>query len=129
MNVRTTAYWITTVVIALAFFSGGAANLFHAEASLKGMLELGYPAYFLSVLGTWKLLGAAALVAPRTPRLKEWAYAGIAFDLTGASASHLAAGHPAIKAIIPLALLALALASWALRPPARVLGELKRQPI
>ncbi|MGZ5970135.1 MAG: DoxX family protein, partial [Polyangiales bacterium] len=93
-----------------------------------GMGKLGYPAYFATILGTWKLLGAVAIVAPRYPRLKEWAYAGIMFDLTGASLSHLASGDPAGKVVTPLVLLGLAAASWALRPSKRVLGTILAEP-
>jgi uncharacterized membrane protein YphA (DoxX/SURF4 family) len=87
------------------------------------MAALGYPAYFVTILGAWKLLGGLALLAPRLPRLKEWAYAGIAFDLTGAAFSHAAVGHPAAKVIAPLVILGLAAASWALRPASRRLGS------
>jgi len=94
-----------------------------ADEPLRGMAALGYPAYFVTILGAWKLLGGLALLAPRLPRLKEWAYAGIAFDLTGAAFSHAAVGHPAAKVIAPLVILGLAAASWALRPASRRLGS------
>jgi hypothetical protein len=71
------------------------------------------------VLGGWKLLGAAALLAPRLALLKEWAYAGIAFDLSGAAFSHAAIGHPAAKVAVPAVLLAIAACSWGLRPESR----------
>ena len=119
MNARIIAYWTATVLLALALSSGGAASVARAEPNVRGMAELGYPAYLLLVLGIWKLLGAVALVAPRLPLLKEWAYAGIAFDLSGAAVSHAAIGHPASKVAVPLVLLALAAGSWALRPASR----------
>lgn len=81
MNVRTAGYWTTTTITALAFLSGGVAYLSGADASVRGMAELGYPAYFVTILGAWKALGGVVILAPRLPRLKEWAYAGIAFDL------------------------------------------------
>jgi hypothetical protein len=84
------------------------------------MRALGYPAYFLTILGVWKVLSAPALLAPRLPRLKEWAYAGIFFDLTGAAASHAFSGESPGKIAAPLVLLLIAAASWALRPPSRV---------
>ena len=90
---RTAGYWISTGIIALAFGSGGVAYLAGGEEQLRGMAELGYPAYFVTILGVWKVLGALAIVTPRFPRLREWAYAGIAFDLIGAAASHAAVGH------------------------------------
>jgi uncharacterized membrane protein YphA (DoxX/SURF4 family) len=122
-KVRSAGYWTATTLIALAFLSGGAAYLFRVEEPLAGMAALGYPAYFVTLLGIWKVLGGLAILAPRLPRLKEWAYAGIAFDLTGAAFSHLAVGDPAVKAIVPLVLLGIAAASWALRPAGRRLGD------
>jgi uncharacterized membrane protein YphA (DoxX/SURF4 family) len=83
---------------------------------------LGYPAYVLWIIGIWKILGAITLVVPGFLRLKEWAYAGIVFELSGAIASLAACGRTA-DLIAPLFLLGLALASWALRPPSRTFGE------
>ncbi len=101
----------------------GRRGLFVPRRLRGGRLaELGYPPYFVTVLGAWKVLGALAILAPGAPRLKEWAYAGIMFDLTGAALSHAAIGHPAVKAIAPLAILGIAAASWALRPASPRLG-------
>lgn len=102
----------------------GLANLLHLEAAERGLLALGYPAYFGTLIGAWKILGGVALLAPGRPRLKEWAYAGIVFDLTGALFSHLAAGDPAVKCLGATVYLALTITSWAMRPPSRVLGTL-----
>jgi uncharacterized membrane protein YphA (DoxX/SURF4 family) len=124
MNARSAAYWTTTTLTALAFLSGGAACLLQAESNLRGMIELGYPAYFVTLIGAWKLLGGLAILAPRFPRLKEWAYAGIAFDLLGAAFSHAAVGHPPIKVMVPLVIFGIAAASWALRPASRRLATL-----
>lgn len=123
MNARSAGYWTTTTLVALSFLSGGAAYLAHAEVPLRGMAELGYPAYFVALLGGWKVLGGLALLAPRCPLLKEWAYAGIAFDLTGAACSQAATGHPPAKVVAPLVILGLAVASWALRPASRRLAS------
>jgi hypothetical protein len=128
MNARNAAYWTTTALIALAFLSGGVVYLGRAGFALAGIAELGYPTYFVTILGAWKLLGGFAILAPRLPRLKEWAYAGIAFDLTGATFSHVAMGHPAAKAIVPLVLLGIAAASWTLRPASRILGAVTGEP-
>ena len=119
MNPRIIAYWTAPVLIALALLSGGVAGVVRAEPNVRGMAELGYPAYLLLVLGAWKLLGALVLLAPRLALLKEWAYAGIAFDLSGAALSHAAIGHPAAKVAVPAVLLAIAACSWALRPADR----------
>src|SRR4029079_9776261 len=105
MNARNIVYWTTTTLIALAFLSGGAAYLLRVAPTGQGMAALGYPPYFVTLLGIWKVLGGLAILAPRLPRLKEWAYAGIAFDLTGAAFSHAAVGEPAAKVIVPLVLL------------------------
>ena len=122
VTARSAGYWTATVFIALAMLSGGAAYLFGAEVPLRGMADLGYPAYFVTILGIWKVLGGLALVAPRLPLLKEWAYAGIAFDLTGAAFSHAAVGDPVAKVAVPLVLLAIMAMSWALRPGSRRLA-------
>ena len=121
MTIRTAAYWTTTTIIALAFLSGGAAYLARAGFAVQGMAALGYPAHFVTILGVWKALGGIAILAPRTPRLKEWAYAGIAFDLSGAAVSHAAVGDPTAKVIVPLVMLGILAASWALRPASRML--------
>ena len=126
---RNAGYWTATILIALSMLSGVAAYLARAEEPLRGMAELGYPAYFVLLLGIWKLLGGLALLAPRLPLLKEWAYAGIAFDLTGAAFSHAAIGHPAAKVIVPLVILGIAAASYALRPASRRIGSPKDEPV
>jgi uncharacterized membrane protein YphA (DoxX/SURF4 family) len=86
------------------------------------MAHLGYPAYVATLIGVWKLLGAVAIVAPGFPRIKEWAYAGMFFDLTGASVSHAASGDPLGNVLTPLFVLAIVLASYALRPESRRLA-------
>ena len=83
------------------------------------MAHLGYPGYFALILGCWKILGAAAVLAPGFPRLKEWAYAGMFFNMTGAVASHLSVGDGASALIAPTVVTALVAASWALRPATR----------
>lgn len=92
---------------------------------MAGMSHLGYPAYFVALLGVWKLLGVAAVLAPRRPRLKEWAYAGFAFDLSGAAVSHLVSGDGVGQTLVPLLLLGVGLASWTLRPASRRLEPVK----
>ena len=124
MKSRQFGYWFATGVVAFMFALGGALDLAHAPPATAGMLALGYPPYVATILGFWKLLGAAALLAPRFPRLKEWAYAGIVFDLTGAAFSHASVGDSASKIAIPLVLLGIAFVSWALRPESRKLPRL-----
>jgi uncharacterized membrane protein YphA (DoxX/SURF4 family) len=123
MKIRPIAYWVTTVLTAFGFLSGGATDLARPDFLLEGMTKLGYPAYFVLILGVWKVLGGVAVLIPGTPRLKEWAYAGMVFDLTGAAASHAAVGDPAGKMVAPLVITGIVMASWGLRPESRKLRE------
>lgn len=116
------AYWTTTGVIVFAMFSGGIAELAHRPETINGMKELGYPVYFVMIIGFWKLLGSLVLVAPGLPRVKEWAYAGIFFNMTGAAVSHVVSDSAAWHVVVTLGLAAVAIASWALRPQNRRLG-------
>ena len=112
-------YWICTAVIAFTFLSGGAGYLLRLPQVVEGITHLGYPAYFVTILGVWKLLGGAAILLPGLPLLKEWAYAGMIFDLTGASVSQAASGGDVRHILAPLVLAGLVVASWALRPEGR----------
>ena len=119
---RLIAYWVLTGIISLALTVSGIANLMHAQGLVDTIVtELGYPEYVLTILGPAKLLAAGILAAPKLPRLKEWAYAGIAIDMVAAFASHaMVAPKPGM--IAPLVILSLALGSWYLRPESRRLG-------
>jgi uncharacterized membrane protein YphA (DoxX/SURF4 family) len=117
------AYWVTTALVALGMLSGGAANAVQQHDGAAMMVHLGYPLYFLTILGIWKLLGGVTLLLPGLPRLKEWAYAGIIFDLTGATISHVVMGDSLRHILTPLVMAGVALASWALRPPGRRLAD------
>jgi uncharacterized membrane protein YphA (DoxX/SURF4 family) len=116
---RTIVYWVTTVIIAAELAVGGVWDILRIEY-VREILEqqLGYPAYFSVIMGVWKVPGAVALLVPRFPRLKEWAYAGAVFTYTGAAASHLAVGD-GVGALGPIIFAVITLASWALRPSAR----------
>jgi uncharacterized membrane protein YphA (DoxX/SURF4 family) len=117
---RIIVYWVTTALIASELLLGGIWDLLRAPQVLGIIHRLGYPSYFLVILGGWKLLGAVALLVPRFPRLKEWAYAGAFFDLTGAVLSQLAAGLIDVGQLIyPIVMTGVALMSWALRPSSR----------
>ena len=118
---RTIGYWVTTILGPTSFVIGGVINLVHTERAVATLHHLGYPAYFASILGAGKLLGAVVITIPRFPRLKEWAYAGFFIDLTAAAISRAAVGDSAADIIAPLGFLALVLASWALRPADRKL--------
>jgi hypothetical protein len=121
-RVRVAGYWGATILIASAFLSGGVVYLAGAEIPVRGIVELGYPGYFVTLLGGWKVLGGLVLLAPGLPRVKEWAYAGIAFDLIAAAFSYAALGRALVKVIVPLVLLAITVVSWQFRPPSRMLA-------
>ena len=119
-------YWISTIWLASGMLSTGILQLFKMKAEgavappgVEGITQLGYPVYFLTILGIWKLLGVVALLIPKFPLLKEWAYAGFFFVMSGAVFSHIASGH-SVKEIFPaLLLLILTVVSWYFRPADR----------
>jgi uncharacterized membrane protein YphA (DoxX/SURF4 family) len=119
MNTRNIVYWVATALTAFVFLSGGVADVLRPKPAVEGMVHLGYPIYFMVILGVWKFLGGITILLPRTALLKEWAYAGMLFDLTGASASHASSGDPLIKVVTPIIILGIVIASWALRPQSR----------
>ena len=117
---RLIAYWIATGLLEIEMVVGGMWDILQVSQVRELIHRLGYPSYFLIILGTWKLFGAVALVIPRFPRLKEWTYAGVFFDLTGAIASHLAARLIDVGALVFLTvMIGVTGASWALRPASR----------
>jgi uncharacterized membrane protein YphA (DoxX/SURF4 family) len=115
-------YLVVLGLFAAAMTISGVMDVLHPPELVETLGKLGYPAYVLILLGVWKLLGVAAIAAPGLTHLKEWAYAGFTFDLSGAFVSHLASGDGLGKALMPLSLLALGLGSWALRPLSRRLA-------
>jgi hypothetical protein len=125
---KSIGYWTTTVLVAFFIGGGGAGQLMQYHANPHGIVpQLEYPMYFFAILGFWKILGAIAILWPRFPLLKDWAYAGIFFDVTGAAASCVAVrgyGAYGFHVIAPLVIGALTVASWALRPPSRTFGAL-----
>jgi hypothetical protein len=128
MKAKSIIYWTTTILVAFPIGSGGVAQIWQYKVNPHGIVpELGYPTYFFAILGFWKVLGAIAILVPRFPRLKEWAYAGIFFDLTGAAASCAAVGGYGaygFHVIAPLIITGFIVASWALRPKSRIIGQL-----
>lgn len=114
-------YWISTAWLALGMFSTGIVQLIKPEDEVLRITQLGYPPYFLTILGIWKILGVVAVLIPEFPRLKEWAYAGFFFAMTGAAVSHLAAGNSVNEIFPSLLLLTLTVVSWYCRPANRKL--------
>ena len=127
-NGKAMAYWVCTAILAFCIGSGGIAEFLQLPGNVEGIVHvLGYPLYFVSMLGFCKILGVIVLLAPGFPRLKEWAYAGIFFNVTCAVASHAAIGDYgayAFHILVNLFFAVLVIASWALRPPSRILGVL-----
>jgi len=114
-------YWIATAWLSLGMLSTGIVQLIQLKEETDMMTHLGYPLYFLTILGVWKILGVVAVLAPRLPLLKEWAYAGFFFTMSGAVFSHLAAGDAARGYFGPVLLLVLTAVSWYFRPADRKL--------
>ncbi len=115
-------YWIATIWLSLGMVSTGIVQLIRMDAEVKHTSEgLGYPVYFLTILGVWKLLGVVAILIPKSPLLKEWAYAGFFFSMTGAIFSHLASGSAASEFFGPSLLIVLTILSWYFRPTDRKL--------
>lgn len=112
-------YWIATLWLALGMSSTGIVQLIKLKEETDLMDRLGYPTYFLTILGTWKLLGVIAVLIPKFPLVKEWAYAGFFFAMSGAIFSHAAVGDKAVDYFGPSLLLVLTMASWYFRPAER----------
>ncbi|MBD1426021.1 DoxX family protein [Sphingobacterium arenae] len=114
-------YWIVTVWLSLGMVSTGIVQIIRMDEEVKKMIELGYPVYFLTIIGVWKILGAVAVLVPRFPLVKEWAYAGFFFLMTGAIFTHIAVGDEAMEYFGPSLLLLLTIVSWYFRPNERKL--------
>ena len=114
-------YWIATIWLALGMLSGGIVQLIGVKASVEGITHLGYPRYFVTILGTWKILGVIALLVPKFPLLKEWAYAGFFFAMSGAVISHVVSGDAMAQVFPSLFSLILITISWYFRPADRKL--------
>ncbi len=115
-------YWIVTIWLALGMVSTGAGQLFKMKAGQGGVemiTHLGYPIYFITILGVWKILGVVAVLIPKFPLLKEWAYAGFFFVMSGAIISHIAVGDSVNEIWPSLLLLVLTVVSWYFRPADR----------
>ena len=93
-------YWITTVLLCFGMLGSGIAQIIQSQDMIDLVVPLGYSSYFLTIIGVWKVLAVIALLSPGFKLIKEWAYAGLFFLLTGAIISHLASGHYEIKEII-----------------------------
>ena len=119
-------YWIATIWLSLGMLSTGMVQLFRMKAEgavappgVDGIMRLGYPVYFLTILGAWKMLGVIAILIPKFPLLKEWAYAGFFSAMSGAIFSHIAVGNGLKDIFGPALLILLTVVSWYFRPANR----------
>ncbi|SHL41467.1 DoxX family protein [Flavobacterium chilense] len=112
-------YWVATLWLALGMVSTGVVQLIKMKEEADMMRHLGYPLYFLTLLGIWKILGVIAVLIPKFPLLKEWAYAGFFFAMSGAVFSHLACGDSPKELFGPILLIVLTIVSWYYRPADR----------
>lgn len=114
-------YWIATVWLALGMLSSGVVQLLNLKEENEFIIRLGYPVYLLTLLGIWKILGVVAVLIPRFPLIKEWAYAGFFFVMSGALYSHIVSGDEPKESFGPTLLLVLTVVSWYFRPAERKL--------
>lgn len=114
-------YWIATGWLALGMLSTGIVQLIKLPEETERMAHLGYPAYILTLLGGWKIAGVIAVLIPRFPLIKEWAYAGFFFTMSGALFSHSVMSDPPADFFGPTLLLILTAVSWYFRPSDRKL--------
>jgi hypothetical protein len=117
-------YWITTGLVAIGMTGSGLAQIFHAKAMVELITPLGYPLYLLYIIGVWKILAVITILLPGFKLVKEWAYAGLFFVMTGALASHLLSGDGSVKGIIgPVFQTVFIILSWYCRPANRKISS------
>lgn len=116
-------YWVATLFLSVGMLAGGIQQMLQIGGYNEIVTQLGYPLYLLSIIGTWKILGVIAILIPKFPLLKEWAYAGFFFVMTGAAISHLAVGQPFVETIPALILLVAVVLSWYFRPTDRKISS------
>ncbi len=122
---KTVLYWIVTGLLSFFMFSGGLAQALQLKEVLDGFKPLGYPTYFISLIGIWKILGVIAILIPKFKLLKEWAYAGLFFTMTGAVISHIASNDVKVQIIAPIVFTVFIGLSWYLRPADRKIVTVK----
>ena len=119
MKVKDITYWILTIFLSIAMLAGGIQQMVQIGGYNDIIKALGYPLYILSILGVWKILGVIVILAPKLILLKEWAYAGFFFAMSGAAISHIVVEQNFTEALPSLILLVITVLSWGLRPDSR----------
>ncbi len=122
-------YWIFTIWLSLGMLSSAIVQLLKVKAETDFIINMGYPVYFLTIIGIWKILGVITVLIPKIPLLKEWAYAGFFFVMSGAVFSHIASGNSVNEIFPPLLLLVLTVVSWYFRPPDRKIIPINIKPL
>lgn len=112
-------YWVATIFLSTGMLAGGIQQLLQIGGYNEIVTRLGYPLYMLSILGAWKIVGVAAILLPKHPLLKEWAYAGFFFVMSGAAISHLVMKETFAEVVPSLVLLIAIITSWYFRPADR----------
>lgn len=112
-------YWVATLFLSLGMLAGGIQQMLQIGGYNEIVTRLGYPLYMLSIIGVWKILGVVVILLPRFPLLKEWAYAGFFFVMTGAAISHIVMKEPFVEVMPSLTLLIAIAISWYFRPASR----------
>lgn len=112
-------YWVATIWLSLGMVSTGVVQLIKMDEEVTNFTNLGFPLYLMTIIGIWKLLGVVAILMPKLALLKEWAYAGFFFTMTGAIVSHLFVNDPMVSLFGPTLLLVLTIVSWYFRPTSR----------
>ena len=112
-------YWVATLFLSLGMLAGGTQQMLQIGGYNEIVTRLGYPLYMLSIIGVWKILGVVVLLLPGFPLVKEWAYAGFFFVMTGAAISHIVMKEPFVEVVPSLTLLTAIIVSWYFRPASR----------
>lgn len=120
MKAKLITYWVATALLSFGMMASGIAQIAQSKDMIDLITPLGYPQYLLYIIGVWKLLAVIAILLPGFTLVKEWAYAGLFFVMTGALVSHLAVGHYDAKAILgPVFQTVFVILSWYFRPANR----------
>lgn len=119
-------YWTATIFLSFGMLAGGVQQMLQIGGYNEIIKELGYPQYLLSILGVWKILGVIAILIPKFLLLKEWAYAGFFFAMSGAAISHIAVGQAFIEALPSIILLVVTVLSWYFRPANRKMNSINK---
>ena len=112
-------YWTATALMCFGMTGSGIAQILHLPDMQEIITHLGYPQYFMYIIGTWKILGVIAILIPKYGLLKEWAYAGFVFLMSGALVSHIFMGDEGSAILAPIFQLLFITTSWYFRPESR----------